>query len=138
MESLPKNLDFRDREEMVKTLPYETITYTIDDSKPTINEHGIQIPHSHVEKYMNHIQFQLSQLQVCEEECSELIKAISKYIRITQGTTDLTREEVRKMIVDETVHVAICCHMLQIMFDISQEEIDEEIIKKEKLFERYD
>lgn len=131
--------NLEDQEDKIKNMPYESTTfYTEVKVKEEKSDYGIKISHDHVQKYLNHLQFQLSQLQVCEEECSELIKAISKYIRITQGTTDLTREEVRKMIVEETVHVAICCHMLQAMFDISQEEIDEEVVKKEQLFEKYD
>lgn len=98
----------------------------------------ITISEKHIDRYMQHFQFQLSQLQVCEEECSELIKAISKFIRVTQGTTDLTREQTRSMIVEETIHVMICAGMLQKMFDITQDEVDAEIAKKEELFDQYD
>lgn len=93
-------------------------------------EYGIKIPEDHVKSVLHEYQFQLSQLQVCEEECSELIKAISKYVRSTQGIANVTREEAREMIVEEVTHVAICLHMLQKMFAITQKEIDKQIKAK--------
>lgn len=92
--------------------------------------YGIKIPASYVDRTMKKYQFYISQLQICEEECSELIKAISKNIRIAQGTTELTKEEARAMIVEELTHVAIGLHVLQQIYDIKQEEIDAEIAKK--------
>lgn len=98
------------------------------------NSYGIKIPEDHVIKVLKDYQFQLSQLQVCEEECSELIKAISKYVRSTQGMTNISREEARAMIVEELTHVAVCLHMLQKMFDVSQDEINEQVKIKEDVF----
>lgn len=92
--------------------------------------YGIKIPEPHIDRVLNKFQFYISQLQVCEEECSELIQAISKNIRVMQGTTNVTKEETRQMIVEELTHVAIALHMLQKIYDIKQEEIDAEIARK--------
>lgn len=89
-----------------------------------------RIPKVHIDNVLSKYELHIERLQVCEEECSELIKAISKHIRSLQNNTTISKDEARKMIVEECTHVAISLCMLRSLFDIKQEEIDAEILRK--------
>lgn len=102
-----------------------------------MDKYGIYIPEDHIDEVLNQYQFHISQLQVCQEKCAELIQAISKYIRTTQRTTQVTTKEARDMIVGEVTHVAICLHMMQKIFGITQDEIDAKWKMKDGGGDRY-
>ena len=59
---------------------------------------------------------------VCMEECSELIQAISKRLRGKPDATDNLAEEM--------ADVTICLKLLQIMYDITDDELDEWVERK--------
>ena len=59
---------------------------------------------------------------VCMEECSELIKAISKRLR---GELDIENN-----LAEEMADVTICLKLLQIMYDITDDELDEWVERK--------
>ncbi len=59
---------------------------------------------------------------VCMEECSELIQAISKCLRGKPDATDNLAEEM--------ADVTICLHLLQEMYGITDEQLDEWIDHK--------
>lgn len=59
---------------------------------------------------------------VCMEECSELIQAISKRLRGKPGAIDNLAEEM--------ADVTICLYLLKEMYGITDERLDEWIIRK--------
>lgn len=59
---------------------------------------------------------------VCMEECSELIQAVSKRLRGKPDATDNLAEEM--------ADVTICLHLLQEMYGITDEQLDEWIDRK--------
>lgn len=59
---------------------------------------------------------------VCMEECSELIQAISKRLRGKSDANDNLAEEM--------ADVTICLHLLQEMYGITDEQLDEWIDRK--------
>lgn len=63
------------------------------------------------------------QLAVCQEECAELIQAISKDIR--------GQRTARDHIAEELGDVLICCEMLQQIYQISDTEVGEWISFKQ-------
>lgn len=70
-------------------------------------------------------------LDICEEECSELIKACSKMKR-SMGfglSTKTSQEEARAKIVEEISHVIGAIETIKIGLDIGEDEIYEESIK---------
>lgn len=73
----------------------------------------------------------IDNLDICEEECSELIKACSKMKR-SMGfglATKTSQEEARAMMVEEISHVICAIENIKIQLDIGEEEIYEESIK---------
>jgi NTP pyrophosphatase (non-canonical NTP hydrolase) len=66
-------------------------------------------------------------LSILQEECAELIKASSKFMR---GET-ITNEEVSvSKLVEEMAHVAICMGLFAKKWDIKREQIISEVDKK--------
>lgn len=59
---------------------------------------------------------------VCMEECSELIQAVSKCLRGKPDATDNLAEEMADVI--------ICLYLLQEMYDITDEQLNEWIARK--------
>ena len=59
---------------------------------------------------------------VCMEECAELIQAVSKRLRGKPDPEDNLAEEM--------ADVTICLKLLQIMYDITDDELDEWVERK--------
>lgn len=93
--------------------------------KETIDEyHGIcDIPPKHIKKYGEIYGYGMDQLDILQEECAELIQAISKFKREKEGSRD--------KIVEEMTHVAISSEMCCRVLDISKEEILREVRRKD-------
>lgn len=62
-------------------------------------------------------------LTICMEECAELIKEISKYKRATSHGEQI---EYRGGLVEEMADVLICIDMMQLIFNITAEELEQE------------
>ena len=96
-----------------------------------INEYVgiVNISPEHIDKYMeNYGTGEYTQLDILQEECAELIQAISKYKR----SSDCSDYDVcRGKIIEEMTHVAIsseiCCRLLC----IDREEIANEVKRKD-------
>ena len=59
---------------------------------------------------------------VCMEECAELIQAVSKRLR--------GRPDSEHNLAEEMADVTICLKLLQIMYDITDDELDEWVERK--------
>lgn len=81
------------------------------------NDQGHSVWRESIEKYGKE-----TQSIVCMEECSELIQAISKRLRGKPGATDNLAEEM--------ADVTICLSLLEQMYDITDEQLDEWITRK--------
>lgn len=62
------------------------------------------------------------QATVCMEECAELIQAVSKRLR--------GRPDPEHNLAEEMADVTICLKLLQIMYDITDDELDEWVERK--------
>ena len=72
-----------------------------------------------------------SQLGIAQEECAELIQAISKVQRHTNEYEDLTEfVEERRRVVEEMADVIVCMNQLQYIFLVSDEELSEKVDRK--------
>lgn len=90
----------------------------------------INIPESHIDQYIKLFGSE-HQLDILQEECAELIKAISKYKRsIGHDTT----EDPIDNIVEEMTHVAISSEVVARLLDIKPEDIQREIDRKATKF----
>lgn len=71
-------------------------------------------------------------LIIAMEECSELIKAISKVCRylMVDDEYDEEYEELKENVVEEMADVMICQYMLMKIFAIPEKQIDDMIEKK--------
>lgn len=96
-----------------------------------INEYVgiVNISPEHIDKYMQVYDVgEYTHLDILQEECAELIQAISKYKR----SSDCSDYDVcRGKIIEEMTHVAIsseiCCRLLC----IDREEIEKEVKRKD-------
>lgn len=66
-------------------------------------------------------------LVIAIEECSELIKEITKYKRAGNHEEQINR---RDGLLEEIADVQICIDMLQVIFDIAENELAREITAK--------
>lgn len=89
-----------------------------------------EIPQEHIENVYKSYGYNMARYAVCEEECSELIKSLTKYVRFLYDGSESDLMNARKSIAEELTHVAICLGMLMQMFNISHDEIDAEVQKK--------
>ena len=88
----------------------------------------INIPIAHVKQVQDRFKTELNILQVSEEECAELMQAISKTIRVAQGTArGLTMRQARDYVGEELTDVTVCIMALCEIFNITQKEIDEHV-----------
>lgn len=71
------------------------------------------------------------QLIMVMEECSELIKQVSKWIRSQRGTDPKMTHQAYYGIIEEVADVEIMLEQVKIMFQIKEEV---EIKKEQKLF----
>ena len=90
-----------------------------------INEYVgiVNISPEHIKKYGEIYGYGMDQLDILQEECAELIQAISKFKREKEGSRD--------KIVEEMTHVAISSEMCCRVLDISKEEILREVRRKD-------
>lgn len=96
-----------------------------------INEYVgiVNISPEHIDKYMQVYDVgEYTHLDILQEECAELIQAISKYKRPSDGSD---YDVCRGKIIEEMTHVAIsseiCCRLLC----IDRGEIDNEVKRKD-------
>lgn len=86
-------------------------------SKPMNNDQWHAVWRESIEKYSKEMQS-----IVCMEECSELIQAVSKCLRGKPDATDNLAEEM--------ADVTICLYLLQEMYGITDEQLEEWIARK--------
>ena len=98
-----------------------------------INEYVgmVNIPPKHIDKYMQvYDSGDYTQLDILQEECAELIQAISKYKRLSEPEPN-NYVVCRNRIIEEMTHVAIsseiCCRILC----IDRGEIANEVKRKD-------
>lgn len=73
-------------------------------------------------------------LTICEEEASELIKAITKYKR---AKSKEAKEKRRSELIEEMADIRICIDMLSSIFDVTERELEKEIeVKMERNMDR--
>ena len=90
----------------------------------------INIPEDHIKRYIKEYGYGIDQLDILQEECSELIKAISKYKR-GRHTEDIElRSKARQSIIEELTHVAISSEVVCIAMYIDPGDILKEVNKK--------
>lgn len=71
------------------------------------------------------------QMDILQEECAELIKALSKYKRENYSKSN---EETRSNLIEEMSHVLISIDVVSSILEISVSEIQDEITKKCKKY----
>lgn len=95
----------------------------------------IDIPEEHVDQYIKIFKNDDVQLDVLQEECAELIKAISKYKRsiICPGVGNCVKDPI-DAIVEEITHVAISSNIVAKILGITEKDIQRELDKKAEKF----
>lgn len=66
-------------------------------------------------------------LTICEEEASELIKALTKYKRARNHSEQMRRKDGA---LEEMADVVICIDMLMTVFGVTERELEKEVKKK--------
>lgn len=90
----------------------------------------INIPESHIDQYIELFGYE-NQLDILQEECAELIKAISKYKR-SIGHYTITNPIDN--VIEEMTHVAISSEIVARLLMISPEDIQKEVDRKATKF----
>lgn len=89
----------------------------------------INIPDDHINQYIELFGYDpIKQIDILQEECAELIQALSKYKRI--GYERFTTTVSIDNIVEELTHVVIFSEIVSRLLNIQQEDINNEINKK--------
>lgn len=91
----------------------------------------INIPENHVDQYMRIFKNKDIQLDILQEECAELIKAISKYKRAIGHYTVIDPID---NVIEEMTHVAISSEIVARLLDIKPEDIQREVDRKATKF----
>ena len=92
----------------------------------------INIPESHIDQYVEIFgKDTIKQMDVLQEECAELIKALSKYKR---SLSHYTTVDPIDNIIEEITHVAISSEIVARFLSITPEDIQKEINKKATKF----
>lgn len=100
-----------------------------------VDGNAIEIPSSHVRKYLEIFGEDELQLDILQEECAELIQAISKYKRnLKKQGIGNTRTDPKQNIVEELTHVAISSEIAAKILGISKEDIQKEVQRKAEKF----
>lgn len=102
---------------MPSEVPNQSEDTNVKGSKPMNNDQGQAVWRESIEKYGKE-----TQSIVCMEECSELIQAVSKRLRGKPDATDNLAEEM--------ADVTICLYLLKEMYGITDERLDEWIMRK--------
>lgn len=87
----------------------------------------IKIPENHIDQYLEKFGDGLDQIDILQEECAELIKALSKYKRSLGHFTNVDPIE---NVIEEMTHVAISSEIVAKILNISSDDIQREIDKK--------
>lgn len=92
----------------------------------------INIPESHIDQYVEIFgKDVIKQMDILQEECAELIKALSKYKR---SLGHYTTVDPIDNIIEEVTHVAISSEIVARLISITPEDIQNEINKKATKF----
>ena len=88
----------------------------------------INVPDEHVDQYVKLFKDKDIQLDILQEECSELIKAISKYKRSLKspGVGNCVENPIDG-IIEEMAHVAISSEIVAKILGITKDDIQAEI-----------
>ena len=87
----------------------------------------INIPKDHIDKYIEVYGKELNQLDILQEECAELIQAISK---LKRGKTDTDIHLAVMSIIEEITHVAISSEVACKILYITEDDILNEVKSK--------
>lgn len=87
----------------------------------------INIPKDHIDKYIKAYGKELNQLDILQEECAELIQAISK---LKRGKTDTEIHLAVMSIIEEITHVAISSEIACRILYITEDDILNEVKNK--------
>ena len=95
----------------------------------------INVPDEHVDQYIKLFKDKDIQLDILQEECSELIKEISKYKRSLKspGVGNCVENPIDG-IIEEMAHVAISSEIVAKILGITKDDIQAEINKKAEKF----
>lgn len=95
----------------------------------------IKIPDEHVDQYIKIFKDKDIQLDILQEECSELIKAILKYKRsiVCPEVGNCIKDPIAN-IAEELTHVAISSEIVAKILGITEEDIQRELDKKAEKF----
>ena len=92
----------------------------------------INIPESHIDQYVEIFgKDTIKQMDILQEECAELIKALSKYKR---SLGHYTTVDPIDNIIEEITHVAISSEIVARLLSITPDDIQKEINKKATKF----
>lgn len=92
----------------------------------------INIPETHIDQYVEIFgKNTLDQMNILQEECAELIKAISKYKR---SLGHYTAVDPIDNVIEEITHVAISSEIVARLLSITPDDIQKEINKKATKF----
>lgn len=95
----------------------------------------IEIPEEHIQQYIEIFGGDLiKQIDILQEECAELIKALSKYKR---NIGFYTYTDPKDNVIEELTHVAISSEIVAKLLDIKSEDIKKEVDKKAIKFHLY-
>lgn len=86
----------------------------------------IKIPEDHIQQYLKIFGTGLNQIDILQEECAELIKALGKYKR---SVGHFTNVDPIDNIVEEMTHVAISSEIVARILNINPEDIQREVNK---------
>ena len=87
----------------------------------------IEIPEYHIQQYLKIFGTGIDQIDILQEECAELIKALGKYKR---SIGHFTNVDPIDNIVEEMTHVAISSEIVARILNINPEDIQREVNKK--------
>ena len=88
----------------------------------------INIPETHIDQYVEIFgKNTLDHMDILQEECAELIKAISKYKR---SLGHYTAVDPIDNVIEEITHVAISSEIVARLLSITPDDIQKEINKK--------
>lgn len=92
----------------------------------------INIPESHIDQYVEIFgKDTIKQMDILQEECAELIKAISKYKR---SLGHYTAVDPIDNVIEEITHVAISSEIVARLLSITPDDIQKEVNKKATKF----
>ena len=95
----------------------------------------IYIPEKHIDQYLKIFDDDAIQFDILQEECAELIQAISKLKRSsTHPNLGHFEKDLFNNVVEELTHVAISSNIVAKILNINQEDIDKEVKRKAKKF----